>query len=298
MTILTEWAGQLDPDDPRPEYPRPQLVRPRWTNLNGRWAASVHAPGRAPTFDQTIVVPFPIGSTLSGIEHVLQPDETLSVRRSFTAPSLAVGERLRLHFGAVDWECEVWVNGDLVGTHQGGFDPFHFDITDALVEADDTGAGRRDVRSDRHRRSAARASRRCNPFAIQYTAVAGIWQTVWLEPVPVGVRRVASSTRATLADAGGGDRSRVGGRRARRRYGSSPWTTAARSARVPPVVAAGGDRGARRLAELRPWSPARSVPLRPRGRTRPERRPDRSRSSLLRRPRGGHRRGTATATCG
>lgn len=183
MTLRTRWADDVDPERPLPEYPRPQLVRSRWTNLNGRWDACVHEPGVAPDFGDTILVPFPAGSPLSGLGHVLQPDEVLTVRRHFAAPTLEPGERLRLHFGAVDWECTIRVNGREVGSHRGGFDPFHLDITDALVPDDEqllevsvvdpTDTGDHPI-----------GKQALNPFAIQYTAVAGIWQTVWLEPVP------------------------------------------------------------------------------------------------------------------
>jgi beta-galactosidase/beta-glucuronidase len=94
----------------------------------------VHRPGSEPDLTGSILVPFPAGSQLSGLDHVLQPDEVLTVRRRFVPSPLAPGERLRLHFGAVDWACEVHVNGHGIGSHHGGFEPFHFDITDALTE--------------------------------------------------------------------------------------------------------------------------------------------------------------------
>ena len=163
-------------------------------NLNGVWQASVHYLENAPDFSDTILVPFPIGSELSGFAHVLQPDEVLTMRRSFQSPLSGNDERLRIHFGAVDWSSTVWVNGILVGTHAGGFDPFFFDITDALIESeeqeiivsvtDPTDTGDQPV-----------GKQTLNPFAIQYTAVAGIWQTVWLETVPVTcIERITTST--------------------------------------------------------------------------------------------------------
>ena len=194
MQLRSKWALDVDLDNPLPEYPRPQLVRPNWMNLNGIWDASVHDLKNEPDFSDTIVVPFPIGSELSGFNHVLQPDEVISLRRFFHNPPLGTDERLRIHFGAVDWSCTVWVNGILVGTHAGGFDPFFFDITDALTEGgaqeiivsvtDPTDTGHQPV-----------GKQTLNPFAIQYTAVAGIWQTVWLEPIPITcIERVTATT--------------------------------------------------------------------------------------------------------
>ena len=194
MQLRSHWALEVDENNPLPEYPRPQLVRSNWVNLNGVWGASVHYLENEPDFADTIIVPFPIGSELSGFDHVLQPDEVFTMRRSFHNPISNTGERLRIHFGAVDWACTVLVNGILVGTHAGGFDPFFFDITDALVEGDEqeiivsvedpTDTGNQPV-----------GKQTLNPFAIQYTAVAGIWQTVWLEPVPITcIERVVCST--------------------------------------------------------------------------------------------------------
>ena len=197
MQLRSHWALEVDENNPLPEYPRPQLVRSNWVNLNGVWGASVHYLENEPDFSDTIIVPFPIGSELSGFDHVLQPDEVFTMRRSFNNPISDTGERLRIHFGAVDWACTVLVNGILVGTHAGGFDPFFFDITDALVEGDEqeiivsvedpTDTGNQPV-----------GKQTLNPFAIQYTAVAGIWQTVWLEPVPITcIERVICSTNIT-----------------------------------------------------------------------------------------------------
>ena len=197
MQLRTKWASEVDENNPLPEYPRPQLVRSNWVNLNGVWGASVHYLENEPDFADTIIVPFPIGSELSGFNHVLQPDEVFTMRRSFHNPISNSGERLRIHFGAVDWACTVLVNGILVGTHAGGFDPFFFDITDALIEGeeqeiivsveDPTDTGNQPV-----------GKQTLNPFAIQYTAVAGIWQTVWLEPVPITcIERVICSTNIT-----------------------------------------------------------------------------------------------------
>ena len=106
MQLRSKWALDVDLDNPLPEYPRPQLVRPNWMNLNGIWDASVHDLKNEPDFSDTIVVPFPIGSELSGFNHVLQPDEVISLRRFFHNPPLGTDERLRIHFGAVDWSCK------------------------------------------------------------------------------------------------------------------------------------------------------------------------------------------------
>ncbi len=183
--LATKWAATVNPDAPLPEYPRPQMVRERWLNLNGRWEYAVRS-GEQPapaTFDGRIVVPFAIESALSGVRRALQPEERLWYRRTFDAPADWRGQRVLLHFGAVDWEAEVWLNGTALGVHRGGYDPFSFDVTAALraqgpqelvvAVRDPTDAG-----------AQPRGKQVRKPNGIWYTSVSGIWQTVWLEPIP------------------------------------------------------------------------------------------------------------------
>jgi hypothetical protein len=183
--LKTKWSAQVDPARVLPEYPRPQMVRHDWQNLNGEWRyALTGAQEPAPsTFERRIVVPFPVESQLSGAGVWVSPDQRLWYRRTFTAPRLPAGNRLLLHFGAVDWDTVVSVNGKEVGKHRGGYDPFTIDITDTLRSAseqelvvavtDPTDSGQQ-----------PRGKQVRIPRGIYYTAVTGIWQTVWLEPVP------------------------------------------------------------------------------------------------------------------
>ncbi|MBP6444098.1 MAG: hypothetical protein KA267_08780, partial [Gemmatimonadales bacterium] len=135
-TLRTRWADSVSQVMPLPEYPRPQMARPNWVNLNGPWAYAI-APKDAPrpsTWTGSILVPYPIESQLSGVQRAVTPAEKLWYRRNFTRPaSVGANGRLLLHFGAVDWQATVWVNGKQVGSHEGGYDPFSFDITDALT---------------------------------------------------------------------------------------------------------------------------------------------------------------------
>lgn len=184
-TMTTRWAAEVGPDRVWPEYPRPQLVRPDWLNLNGLWEFVVTPADRASFPEQwegTILVPFPLESGLSGVGRRLRPDQRLWYRRSFRVPAEWSGRRVRLHFGAVDWSCRVWVNGHWVGEHRGGYDPFSFDITAALsgraehelvVAVEDPTEGGQPRGKQAHRNE-----------GIFYTPASGIWQTVWLEPVP------------------------------------------------------------------------------------------------------------------
>ena len=185
--IRTRWAADVKPDNPLPEYPRPQMVRPRWTSLNGQWNYQVTSrdamrPGR---WDGKITVPFPIQSQLSGVERAVSDSERLWYGRSFRAPTLGRGEKLLLHFGAVDWQSSVWVNEELVCEHRGGYDPFTCDITHALK-----GTGEQDLRvavwDPTDKGPQPRGKQVLKPNGIWYTAVTGIWQTVWLEPVRTG----------------------------------------------------------------------------------------------------------------
>ncbi|HET6153294.1 MAG TPA: glycoside hydrolase family 2 TIM barrel-domain containing protein [Marmoricola sp.] len=178
--MLTRWGRELDPAHPLPEHPRPQLVRTtEWVNLNGPWSYAFGTADRPTIWDGEIVVPFSPETELSGVGRQLQPDEWLWYQRTCTAPE---GDRVLLHFGAVDQSCTVWVNGHEVGTHTGGYLPFTLDITDALVVGLQTVEVR--VRDLSETGPHARGKQRLDRGRIWYTAQSGIWQTVWLEAVP------------------------------------------------------------------------------------------------------------------
>jgi beta-galactosidase/beta-glucuronidase len=182
--LTTPWTDQVNPELPWPEYPRPQMVRERWLNLNGRWELAV-TPRQAaePTvFPEQILVPFPIESALSGLQRQLLPSERLWYRRTFTLPEDWAGGRVLLHFGAVDWECQARVNGQTVGEHWGGYDPFTFDITAALQPGENELNVTVWDPSDTAR--IQRGKQTLRPGFIWYTPISGIWQTVWLESVP------------------------------------------------------------------------------------------------------------------
>ena len=127
--IKTEWASKLDPSDPLPEYPRPQMVRKHWMNLNGLWNYAI-TESSAETFksEGRILVPFAVESSLSGVGRRITKNDALWYERSFSVPREWEGKNVMLHFGAVDWHAEVFVNGQHVGEHKGGYDPFSFDI--------------------------------------------------------------------------------------------------------------------------------------------------------------------------
>jgi len=185
-SLMTRWAADVDPATVHSEYPRPQLVREQWLNLNGLWDYAVRpaADERPEAFDGRILVPFPIESALSGVKKAVTPEETLWYRRTFELEKPAEGTRFLLHFGAVDWAATVYVNGKVVGEHKGGFDPFSFDVTDALDLDKPAQEVVVAVQDPTDSASQPRGKQVLKPNGIWYTAVTGIWQTVWLEPVP------------------------------------------------------------------------------------------------------------------
>lgn len=181
--IKSEWASQVNPEAPLPEYPRPQMVRTDWMNLNGLWNYAI-TEASAETFkaDGQILVPFAVESSLSGVGRKITKNDALWYERTFTLPRKWNGKNILLNFGAIDWQAEVFVNGVLVGEHKGGYDPFSFDITSYLKKS-----GKQTLKvkvMDATDNSLQPRGKQCFiNRSIWYTPVSGIWQTVWLEPV-------------------------------------------------------------------------------------------------------------------
>jgi hypothetical protein len=190
--LTTPWTAQALNGTPLPEYPRPQMTRPDWLNLNGEWQLRQSATNDAPQFNTTLPervnVPFPVESALSGVMRAANDNRNyLFYRRTFTVPAGWSGRRVQLHFGAVDWQSTVWVNGVQVGTHSGGYDAFTFDVTpqlnggtnEVVVKVWDPS----DTRQNGSLPPIGKQTK--TPNGIFYTPSSGIWQTVWLEPTPV-----------------------------------------------------------------------------------------------------------------
>ncbi|MGA5117660.1 LamG-like jellyroll fold domain-containing protein [Streptomyces pseudogriseolus] len=185
--LTTPWGDKVNTNNPLPEYPRPQQVRSQWKNLNGPWQFSGAKAGEQPVFgkdlNEKIIVPFPVESQLSGLE---RHEDHMFYRKLVDVPkSWKVGKsgknRLKLNFGAVDYQATVYVNGTKVAEHTGGYNAFTADITDALksrgkqeivVAVTDTGGPDQPM-----------GKQSTNPGGIFYTQSSGIWQTVWMEPV-------------------------------------------------------------------------------------------------------------------
>ncbi|SIT02732.1 glycoside hydrolase family 2 protein [Belliella pelovolcani] len=166
-------------------YPRPQMKRANWENLNGFWDYAILPKGeKLPTlFDGQIRVPFAVESDLSGVLRKVGENQELWYRRSLSLNSLQDGKRFLLHFGGVDWESEVFVNGKSIGVHRGGYDPFSFDITPFIISDEDQELCIR-VWDPSDQGPQPRGKQVNIPNSIWYTPVTGIWQTVWLEEVP------------------------------------------------------------------------------------------------------------------
>ena len=188
--VMTPWGEQLTEENVWPEYPRPSMKRQEWMNLNGVWryfkrsAINYDYETRSTAFSKAILVPFPVESALSGImdkSYSSNRKATHMYRRTFSLPESFSGKNILLHFGAVDWRCYVYVNGQLAGTHDGGSVPFYFDITPLLNEE-----GEQELQVavwDPTDGGQPNGKQSVSPNGIWYTASSGIWQTVWLEPV-------------------------------------------------------------------------------------------------------------------
>lgn len=183
--ITTAWAEKVNPSSPLPEYPRPQMIRDNWLNLNGLWDYAIKPKETQDVsgYDGKILVPFAVESALSGIGKVVGKENVLLYRHTVTLPKDFKNKRILLHFGAVDWQCDVVVNGVKVGSHTGGYDPFNFDITAALKKSS-TQEIKVTVWDPTDEGPQPRGKQVKTPKSIWYTPVTGIWQTVWLEAVP------------------------------------------------------------------------------------------------------------------
>ena len=202
--IMTPFAKDVGPTSALPEYPRPQMRRCAWQNLNGLWQYAVEelpagtfkpVQGLAPALSYTdakppadwqgsILVPFAIDAPLSGVMHVLRPSERLWYRRTFRVPDAWRGQRILLHVGAVDWEASVTVNGRRLGQHRGGYDPFTFDVTDALIDGENELVVACWDATEAQCQAIGKQIMPENRKGFRYQPTGGIWRTVWLEPVP------------------------------------------------------------------------------------------------------------------
>jgi beta-galactosidase/beta-glucuronidase len=182
--IKTPWVEEVNPANPLPEYPRPQLEREQWLNLNGLWDYAIVERGNsAPTvFNGKILVPYPIESSLSGIQKRVGENRELWYHRTFTVPSDWKRKDVLLNFGAVDWKADVWINDIKVGSHRGGYTPFSFNIT-PFVEKNGEQKLTVKVWDPTDKGFQPRGKQVEEPRSIWYTPVTGIWQTVWIEPV-------------------------------------------------------------------------------------------------------------------
>src|SRR4051812_29168820 len=184
--LLTKWAGDVSPDNALREYPRPQMERPEWVNLNGLWDYAILPSDEAnfpKKYQGRILVPYPVESALSGVMKSVGAKNRVWYTRSFRLPESWKGKKMLLNFGAVDWDCTVYINNKKVGQHIGGYDAFSFDITNYLTGGefntitvnvwDPTTEGYQPV-----------GKQHARPQGIWYTPTTGIWQTVWIEAVP------------------------------------------------------------------------------------------------------------------
>ena len=183
MSMRSVWTDKVDKNCPLPEYPRPQMVRDSFLNLNGTFDYAI-VPKETEwvtDFDGEILVPFAVESLLSGVEKPLSPENRLWYRKMFSLPQDMLGKRILLHFGAVDWQCSVYVNHKLAGQHTGGYCAFCFDITDLLQDGEnELVVCVFDPTEEGHQQRGKQVNQ---THGFWYTATSGIWQTVWLEAV-------------------------------------------------------------------------------------------------------------------
>ena len=192
--IITQWGSQVTPDNVLQEYPRPQMTRDAastYTNLNGLWEFAL-AKENDPipfgqTLAQTILVPFPLEACLSGAFTWPTYSKYMFYRLLFDAPSAPAGSDFLIHFGAVDWQASVYLNGALLGNHSGGYDGFTFRAS-LLAKSNELIVSVFDPSDEGFQvEGKQRISAISKPGGDTYTPSSGIWQTVWVEAVPAAL---------------------------------------------------------------------------------------------------------------
>lgn len=185
VQLISRWGKEIDPGNILQEYPRPNLVRDSYFNLNGKWECRINESETADFYDETIIVPFSPESMLSGVGKIVMPHQRLHYRKKFTLPEGFKKSRVLLHFGAVDQECSVFVNGIRVGGHKGGYLPFHFDITDSLRQGENVLTLSVTDRTEQspHARGKQKLQKKGKYASLFYTPQSGILKTVWMESV-------------------------------------------------------------------------------------------------------------------
>ena len=185
IQLKTRWADTVNEENVLPEYPRPNLKRNSYFNLNGKWDYCINQSKETSEYEGEILVPYSPETLLSGVQKKVAPGDYLHYRKVFTLPEGFVKERVLLHFGSVDQECEVYINKQRLGEHKGGYSSFSFDVTDYLVDGDNilTLVVRDGTEKTPHARGKQRYHRPKLMSSLFYTCQSGIWKTVWMESV-------------------------------------------------------------------------------------------------------------------
>ena len=186
IQLKSRWADKVNAENVHQEYPRPNLVRDSYWNLNGEWEYCINQNIHEAEYEGTILVPFSPECCLSGVQRVLKPKEFLHYKKVFSLPDGFRKDRVILHFGAVDQECIVYMNGKKIGTHRGGYLSFRFDVTDDLIDGENvlTLCVRDMTEESPHARGKQKVNNTGSLSSLFYTPQSGIWKTVWMESVP------------------------------------------------------------------------------------------------------------------